>query len=101
MMMLAPVDRLDVHFNVSADRRVFSDPDDRVVKVGAGFAVEKSWVQNEYRLAGGGLKLGAHQALMLPDGLKQSLGWNGRVFPQCSRAPGRSAQRRVETEESR
>jgi hypothetical protein len=71
--MRPPAAGADVHFHVAGAGSGIADLDERVTKVRTAFNIGETGMKQTNTLAVQGLQLIAAQALVLPDGLKQTL----------------------------
>jgi len=72
--MRPPAGGMQINFHVTGARRGIANLNERAFKIRAAFDTDKSGVKNADRAPGIGFELVALDALMLPDGLKQTLG---------------------------
>jgi len=78
----APATGCQINLDVARPGRILSDLDDRVVKIGTGFAIPESRMKHAHRLAVEGLEFIAQEALMIPHSLEQAFGRIGRPLFQ-------------------
>ena len=87
--MRPPARDAEVHLHIAGARSGVTDLDERVTKIRTAFRIRKTGMKQADTLTVQGLQLIAAQALVLPDGLEQTL--RRRVRPVAQEEGGAGA----------
>jgi len=96
MSVRAPAAGAEVHFHVAGAHGIVADLHHGTTKIRSTFDAAKTRMKQAHALTVQRRQLLATQALVLPDGLEQALGWRVVVVAQHAGDPGAQTPLRIE-----